>query len=161
MCRLLLITWFVIIGIVAKSVSAWAVGQDDVERLIQADAAPIGVVFEVVTAGTKPLQETLGRIQDWSAALRQRFDGLQVSVVSHGAEQFSLTAEALEREPAVISLLESLKNDQIPVMVCGNHGAIRGVEKDAWPQIVSVVDAAPAAIDDFRERGHTIIVIYE
>jgi len=133
--------------------------QQDVDELLAMEVPPAGVVFEVVSGDAEKLDEVLSRIHGWTQNLQERFDALPVVVISHGQEQFSLTSDALENNQALSETIAMIRRDDVPVMVCGNHASIRGVDVASYPDAIEVVKAAPAAVRELRARRYAVIVV--
>jgi intracellular sulfur oxidation DsrE/DsrF family protein len=82
------------------------------------------------------------------------------SRVSHGQEQFSLLRQNEATYGGVHDLARAFLREQgVPVQVCGNHAGMYGHRADAYPDYVDVVDAAPGEIRRYRERGYEVVVV--
>ncbi|MEW8046159.1 MAG: hypothetical protein AB2805_06695, partial [Candidatus Thiodiazotropha sp.] len=79
--------------ILLLSLSSLSMADAQVDRLLEADEAPVGVVFEVIEDDDDALGWALPKIARLSAQLRKRFPELPIAVVSHGREQFGLLAD--------------------------------------------------------------------
>lgn len=133
--------------------------QQDVDKLLAATEAPVGVVFEVVTGSGDNLDAILTQIHDWTKSLKKRFESLPVVVISHGQEQFSLTSDVLAKNTALQQALTTIRSDDVPVMVCGNHASLRGVDTASYPQEIDVVKTAPATVRELRARRYAVIIV--
>lgn len=137
---------------------SWA--DPDVDRLLAADEAPAGVVFEVVESEEDALDWALPEVDRLSAALRERFPGLPVAVVTHGREQFGLLASEAEGELAPIhARARDLQGQDIDLHVCGVHAGWYGHTPEDFPAYVDVSASGPAQIRDYRNLGFELIVI--
>ena len=74
-----------------------------VNRLIAADEAPNGVVFELVHWDDATWTWAAPMIADLRAQLRARYPDIDVAIVSHGRDQFQLTRERIAEQPEAIS----------------------------------------------------------
>ena len=61
-----------------------------VDALLAKDEAPQGVVFELISGDPKTWVWASPMLVDFHERLRAKFAGLDIVVVSHGAEQFQL-----------------------------------------------------------------------
>ena len=150
--------WLALIG----AFPAAAPGSSDsaLASLLSKDDPPAGVVFEVVQGDPDGLNWAIPKINGYIKELRARFPGLPVAVVSHGQEQFSLLRENESTYGDTHELARGfLKEQSIPVQVCGNHAGMYGHRPDAYPDYVEVVDAAPRAIRRYREQGYEVVVV--
>lgn len=136
-----------------------AASLQNVEHILSAPTSPEGVVFEIVENG-KGLRWAIPQIVRYSERLRQRFPGLSIAVVSHGAEQFALQNSARENFDEVHTLVQQLGQQQnIPVHVCGTHADWYGVKPEDFPYYVDVAPSGPAQIRAYEELGYERIVI--
>lgn len=141
-------------------VAAAAVPSEEVERLLRADRAPTGVVFEVVSGDESQLERVLPAIREHARRLRERYPALPVAVVTHGSEQFSLLAENGARYGDLHALVSAFgKDDGIPVQVCGNHASYRNKGREDFPDYVDVVSAASAKLAEYRKAGYVVIIM--
>lgn len=132
---------------------------DHVERLIQAENPPDGVVFEIIE-GADGLRWAIPQIIRYSERLRSRFPELSIAVVSHGREQFALQSTAREQFSEVHTLVQGLGRQQgIPVHVCGTHAGWYGVKPEDFPDYVDVAPTGPAQIRAYEELGYELILI--
>jgi intracellular sulfur oxidation DsrE/DsrF family protein len=130
------------------------------ERLLAQAEAPPGVVFEIVTANKGALRSMVPEVSRYAERLRQRFPGLDIAVVTHGAELFSLMESEQDAYSAVHAEVRALTGEQdISVYVCGNHASWRGKSPEDFPDYVEVSPAAPATIDDYRQLGYVVIIL--
>jgi intracellular sulfur oxidation DsrE/DsrF family protein len=133
---------------------------DPVEQLLARSTAPAGVVFEVVQGQRAALDWAVPLIGDYAQRLRQRFPGLPIAVVTHGAEQFALTRASAEATPALHGAVRQLvQADGIPVHVCGTHASWFDVSAEDFPDYVDVAPSAPAQIRAYRELGYELVVV--
>jgi intracellular sulfur oxidation DsrE/DsrF family protein len=133
---------------------------DEIERILAMNAPPTGVVFEIVSA-EDGLVRAIPAVRGYARRLRERFPGIHLAVVSHGAEQFALTSARRGEYREVHEAVEimSLKED-IPVHVCGTHAAWRGVNPEEFTSVVDVVSQGPSQVKDYVEFGYLRVVIH-
>lgn len=131
-----------------------------VSRLLAADTPPPGVVFEVVAGQEAALRGIVPRLKGHVRRLRRHFPGLEIAIVSHGAEQFALQRSRRDRYPQLHRDVESLVDDGgVAVHVCGTHASWRGVAPEAFPGYVNVAAAGPAQIHDYEALGYVRILV--
>jgi len=129
------------------------------EWLMKETEAPPGVVIEII--GERELLRTLlPEIAQNIEKLRDRFPGIPVAIVSHGAEQFLMTSANAAKAPETHQLLQSLvKDDAVDVHVCGTHASWFDVMPEDFPDYVDVAPAAPAQIRHYEDLGYELIVL--
>ena len=104
-----------------------------IEQILSLKEAPTGIVFEIVTA-------------------------LDISIVTHGDEQFALKTTNNKKFKKVHSLTQQLaKEDNIPLHVCGTYASWKNVEEEEFPDYVDVTAAGPATINDYISLGYILI----
>ncbi len=130
----------------------------DVQALLNANTAPHGVVFEVASNDANGLVWAMPRVQRYVGALRERFPGLEIALVTHGREQFALTTQHLADRPALQNQIQQLVREQdVPVHVCETYAERNGVGAEQFPADVQVAAAGPAQVQAYRELGYTVI----
>jgi intracellular sulfur oxidation DsrE/DsrF family protein len=132
---------------------------NSVQSIIDSGEAPEGVVFEIVSGNKHYLDWALPEAKRLSEQLRDKFHGLEIVVVTHGSEQFALTAERLAVNAPLNATLESLSENDIQVHVCGTHAERKGVEAEEFSKLVDVAAEAPAQINDYIKLGYLRIKI--
>ena len=131
----------------------------DLERLLARDAAPEGVVFEIVTDDEDGLEWALPRVKQAIERLRARFPGLPVAVVTHGEEMFGLETSVRDSYTEVHQTVRSLLADDVSVHACGTFAGWRGLAEEHFPDYVDLSASGPAQINDYRALGYTVIVV--
>ena len=122
--------------------------------------APAGVVFEVISSDEGRLADVAPAIGDYARRLRERFPGIEVAVVTHGAEQFSLLSESAGQYQALHTEIRSLiETRDVPVYVCGNHASWREKTASDFPDFVKVAPSAGGQLDHYQTRGFVLIVL--
>ncbi|WP_018174490.1 DsrE family protein [Thioalkalivibrio sp. ALJ9] len=130
----------------------------EVEALLTQDELPDGVAFEIVENDRAALSALLPEIQANIRVLRQRDPDLPIAVVTHGAEQFTLTRAEAVAHGSLHAEIESLvMDDGVNVVVCGTFAGWRDLEPDAFPEHVEVATAAPDRLNDLEAAGYTVI----
>lgn len=134
----------------------------DVDSLLAAAEAPVGVVFEIVEGEEDALRWALPKVARLSAQLRERFPGLPIAVVTHGREQFGLLAnEAAGPLAPLHDNAQQLRADGIDLHVCGVHAGWDGYTPEDFPAYVDVAASGPAQIRDYRNLGFVLIQLQD
>lgn len=134
----------------------------DVETLLQKKYPPDGVVFEIVSDEDDLLKQLLPKLKKDIEKIRNRFPKLDIAIVTHGKEQFSLTRKNSSKEKAMHSLVKDMvETNDIDVHVCGTHASWYGTTPEDFPDYVDVSTTGPAQINDYEEMGYEVIVLTE
>ncbi|MES9970097.1 MAG: hypothetical protein ABW092_08690 [Candidatus Thiodiazotropha sp.] len=142
------------------SLSGLALADAQIDRLLEADEEPAGVVFEIIEDDDDALGWALTKIARLSARLRERFPDLPIAVVTHGREQFGLLADEAEGLLAPIhDRAKQLRVDDIDLHVCGVHAGWDGYTPEDFPAYVDVSASGPAQINDYRNLGFELILL--
>ena len=140
--------------------SAYSAEGTTVEQLLARDTAPAGVVFEIVTGDSRSLDWAVPQIQQDMDRLRKKFPGLEIAVVSHGQEQFSLTKNADTENNSIQQATRSLiQNKDVSLHVCGTYAEWHGVDPEDFPDYVDVAPAGPAQINLYKEIGYEHVLV--
>ena len=135
-----------------------ALGDAEVDRLLESEEAPVGVVFEIVEGEEDALRWALPEVARLSARLRARYPGLPIAVVTHGREQFGLLSNEAEGPLADIhDRAQGLRSEEIDLHVCGVHAGWDGYTPEDFPAYVDVSASGPAQIRDYRNIGFVLI----
>ena len=133
-------------------------GESAVQALIDRDAPPPGVVFELVENDHEALQTLLPRILGYIDILREQHPDIGIAVVSHGNEQFALSRRQRNAREQLHDAVEGLVRERdVEVAVCATYASWRDVPPEAFPDYVQVVESGPARINDFRALGYRVI----
>ncbi|MEW8317420.1 MAG: hypothetical protein AB2660_06510 [Candidatus Thiodiazotropha sp.] len=131
-----------------------------VDRLLEAEEEPAGVIFEIIEDDDDALGWALPKVARLSAKLRKRFPELPIAVVSHGREQFGLLADEADGLLAPIHAnAKQLQSEDIDLHVCGVHAGWDGYTPEDYPAYVDVSPSGPAQIRDYRNLGFVLIVL--
>jgi len=133
-----------------------------VNRLIQNNDEPVGVVFELVESDKRTWEWAAPLIQDLRMQLKEKYPKIEIAVVSHGREQFQLIKKRAKRQKQAISILEDLvRKDDVNLHVCGTHSSWFGIEPNSYLDIVDVTVSGPAKINDYINLGYHPIQLYK
>lgn len=133
-----------------------------IDRLLQAEEEPVGVVFEILEDDDDALGWALPLVARYSAQLRQRFADLPIAVVTHGREQFGLLSMDADGLMAPIhDSARQLRSNDIDLHVCGVHAGWDGYTPEDFPDYVDVSASGPAQINDYRNLGYELILLQQ
>ena len=92
-----------------------------VQALLALKSPPPGVVFEIV-APADGLAWAIPKVQNYASALRQKFPGIKLVVVSHGREQFALQTQKRVVHKSIHDEVRRLVAvEGVKVQVCEMH----------------------------------------
>jgi intracellular sulfur oxidation DsrE/DsrF family protein len=128
-----------------------------IDDILAMKEAPTGVVIEVIEPGAEALRQKMLEISDAARKIRQVFPELPIAVVSHGAEQFSLTSKNIKKHKSLESNVKQLVSDDVDVHVCGTHASWYGVEPEDYPDYIDVSATGPAQINDYINTGYIML----
>lgn len=141
-----------------------AVGANDnqlqINALLKQDSAPFGVVFEIVERDGNALDWAIPQVKRYAKQLRAKFPDIGIAVVSHGKEEFALLKSNTAKHKDVHQAVQSLvKDDDIPVHVCGTHASWYGKKPEDFPSYIDVAPAGPTQIRNYEDMGYEKIVM--
>lgn len=151
----LLFCWFLL----ASPLSAETYSHPEISRLLQSDEMPAGVVIEVISWDPDTWDWATPMITQFRDQLDQRFPGIDVAVVSHGAEQFLLTRDNLANQPTTLAGLTDLTEQGVDFHVCGTHSEWRGVDESEYADLINVSASGPAQINDYKNLGYKLVIL--
>ena len=158
--KLLLLSVLFFSNLFISSISYAENATQEVEQILNLEQAPEGIVFEIVTGAANSLEWALPQVQSHIKRLRARFPKLEIAVVTHGDEQFSLKTSNDKKYKKIHSLTQQLvQKENIPLHVCGTYAGWKGVSEEEFPDYVDVAAAGPATINDYISLGYTLIKI--
>jgi len=131
-----------------------------VNRLIQANNEPVGVVFELIESDKRTWTWAAPMIKDLKDQLKAKYPDIEIAVVSHGREQFQLTKKRAKRQKAAISILEDLvRKEDVGLHVCGTHSSWYDIPTSSYIDIVDVAVSGPAKINDYINLDYQLIIL--
>ena len=122
----------------------------DVERLLQAPRSPDGIVFEIMAWEDGSWEWASPLLREYVERLRARYPGLEVALISHGAEMFDLVAaDGAPRNDAI----DALASLGIDIHVCGEYARYKRLGQKDFPAHVDVAASGSALLEDYRRLG--------
>ena len=123
------------------------------ETLLSARQAPEGVVFEIMAWRDHTWDWAAPRLRAYVDRLRARFPGLEVALISHGAELFDLTRQSAARRRPAIDELARLGAEGLDIHVCGEYAAWKRLGQKDFLDFVDVAASGSAQLADYLELG--------
>jgi len=131
-----------------------------VAKLLQANTEPDGVVFDIETLDKNALKPLTTYVITQVELLKKAFPNVDIAMVSHGAEEFSLQTTAKNTYSGTHNLLSELASESgVSVHVCGAVGALKQLTQEDFPDFVSYSASGLAQINDYKALGYSVIVI--
>lgn len=141
------------------STDLFADDKEEIALVLSSDNSPDGIVFELIGEDGDYLTDALERIETYKKQLRAKFPKLDIAVVSHGSEQFSLTKDKASKFKAAHTSVKRLLKSNIPVHICETHASWRDIAPEDYPDYIDVAPQGPAQIQQYEELGYELIVI--
>jgi len=137
----------------------FASDKEDIDKLLAMSETPDGVVFELIGSDGAYLTKSLEKVQKYKEQLQKKFPKLDIAVVSHGSEQFSLTTDNAKKYKKAHDGVKRLVASDVPVYICETHASWRDVTAEEFPDYINVAPQGPAQIKQYQELGYTLVVI--
>lgn len=153
--RYLLMAFVVIAGM---SGGAQA-NEQKVNNVLAMETAPDGIVFEVVSGNRAYLKTALDRFETYQKQLKEKFPEIELAIVSHGSEQFSLTKQNQQKFKSTHDQVQRITDSDVPVHICETHASWYDISAEDFPDYVSVSSQGPQQIRDYQELGFLLIVL--
>ena len=148
-----------LLALLLFTLSTFASDKEDIAQILTKSETPDGVVFELIGRNGDYLTKSLEKIQDYKKQLQAKFPKLDIAVVSHGSEQFSLTSDNAIKFKKAHSSVKRLVASDVPVYICETHASWRDVTAEDFPDYINVASQGPAQIKQYQELGYTLVVI--
>lgn len=149
-----------IAGLFVLSFSA-SVSADEgqIKELLALKAAPVGVVFEVVSWDEAYLKTALDSFENYQKQLKAKFPDIKLVIVTHGNEQFSLTEANKEKYKSTHKQVQRITQSEVPVKICAAHATMRAIDVKAFPSYVSIAPGASKEIANYQALGYTLVIL--
>ena len=141
------------------SIAAFADDKADIDLILSKSTAPDGIVFEVIGSDEEYLSKSLDKIKNYKEQLHKKFPKLDITIVSHGAEQFALTKNNADKFKKTHNKVKRLVADDVTVHICETHASWRDVSAEDFPEYISPTPQGPAQIKQYQELGYTLVII--
>ena len=133
-----------------------------IEDILTLKEEPPGVVFELIESTGYAWTWAAPKIRNYVSQLREKFPNIDLAIVSHGREQFSLTKKSTTLIVEEVSILKDMnKKDSVDISVCGTHSQWLNVSKENYLPFINVAESGPALINDYKNLGYINILLEE
>ncbi len=126
-----------------------------IEQLLAAEREPDGVVFEIIVWEDHSWRWAAPMLRIHVDRLRAKFPGLDVALVSHGAEMFDLARRAGLRDTPEMRELAALSAEGLSVHVGGDYARWKHLGQKDFLEFVDVTASGSAQLADYIELGFT------
>jgi len=124
-----------------------------IEDLLDADRRPEGVVFEIIAWQDDAWDWAAPLLRRHVERLRAKYPGIEMALVSHGAELFDLTRRAGLRQQAPVRELSRLRAESLEIHVCGEYAAWKRLGPKDFLDFVDVTASGSAQLAAYFELG--------
>ncbi len=142
-----------VMGLSWAGVAAAQSSLSRVAELLAATDAPEGVVFEIMQWEDRSWDWAVPLLDRHVGELRARFPGLDMALVSHGAELFELTHAAGLDQTAALRQLAELQRAGIAIHICGEYARWKHLGADDFLSFVDVAPSGSAQLADYVRLG--------
>lgn len=130
-----------------------------VEKILAANEAPDGVVFDIETLDAQALTKYAPYVRDQIQLIRQKYPDVDIAVVTHGTEEFALQKQA-KGQQSLHNLFDKLVQDEgVSVHVCGAVAGLKKLTQEDFPSFVSFSASGMAQLNDYKAIGYTVVPI--
>ncbi|MBE0494681.1 MAG: DsrE family protein [Thiomicrospira sp.] len=151
-----LIKMFVFVGSMwAGAVWANPSLHPQVEKWIETNQAPFGVVLELISREANFVEKRTPYIQHQVSALKQAFADLDVVIISHGRELNALS-NSFVNQPYQ-QAFEQLHQQGVTVHVCEVVAGWGNKTRDDFPAFIDVAPSGTAQLNDYKKLGYSVI----
>ena len=127
--------------------------QAALEQLLAGVERPEGVVFEIIAWQVDTWNWAAPLLRGHIERLLARFPGLDMALVSHGAELFDLARRAGLQDDAALLELARLSGEGLEIHVCGEYAAWKRLGQEDFLDFVDVADSGSAQLSAYLELG--------
>lgn len=153
-----LISLLFILGVLTP-LTSYADEKSDIGKILNLSSPPSGIVFEILGSDGKYLTDALTKIQAYKDVLQKKFPKIDITVVSHGAEQFALTKNNADKFKKAHSTVKRLVENDVTIHICETHASWRDITAEDFPNYISPSPQGPAQIEQYQELGYILVVI--
>jgi len=133
-----------------------------IEDILTLNEEPPGVVFELIESTGYAWTWAAPKIRSYVSQLREKFPNIDLAIVSHGREQFSLTKKSTSSITEEVSILHNInKKDSVDISVCGSHSQWFNVSRENYLPFINVAESGPALINDYKNLGFIVVLLEE
>jgi intracellular sulfur oxidation DsrE/DsrF family protein len=123
------------------------------QQLLQARQAPDGVVFEIMAWEYNSWDWAAPLLRRYVDQLREKYPGLDIVLISQGAELFDLARRAALQETPALRQLAALSAEGVHIYISGDYARWKRLGEKDFVDFVDLAESGSALLDDYIELG--------
>lgn len=123
------------------------------QQLLQARQAPDGVVFEITAWEDNSWDWAAPLLRRHVDQLREKYPGIDIVLISQGAELFDLARRAALQETPALQQLARLSEEGVNIYISGDYARWKRLGDKDFVDFVDVAESGSALLDDYIELG--------
>ena len=123
------------------------------QQLLLAPQAPDGVVFEIMAWEDRTWDWAAPRLRRYVDQLRENYPGLDIVLISQGAELFDLPRRAGLQETPALRQLAALGEEGVNIYISGDYAKWKRLGEKDFVDFVDVAESGSALLEDYIELG--------
>jgi intracellular sulfur oxidation DsrE/DsrF family protein len=117
------------------------------QQLLQARQAPDGVVFEIMAWEDNSWDWAAPLLRRYVDQLREKYPGLDIVLISQGAELFDLARRAALQETPALRQLAALSAEGVHIYISGDYARWKRLGEKDFVDFVDLAESGPDGID--------------
>ena len=123
------------------------------QRLLLSQQVPDGVVFEIMAWEDNSWDRAAPLLRRYVEQLREKYPGLDIVLISQGAELFDLTRRAVLQETPALRQLAALSEEGVNIYISGDYAKWKRLGEKDFVDFVEVAESGSALLNDYIELG--------
>jgi len=123
------------------------------QHLLQARQAPDGVVFEITAWEDNSWDWAAPLLRRYVDQLREKYPGIDIVLISQGAELFDLARRAELQDTPALQQLARLSKEGIDIYISGDYARWKRLGEKDFVDFVEIAESSAALLDDYIELG--------
>jgi len=123
------------------------------QQLLLERQAPDGVVFEIMAWEDRTWDWAAPLLRRYVDQLREKYPGLDIVLISQGAELFDLARRAALRETPALRQLAALGEEGVNIYISGDYAKWKRLGEKDFVDFVDVAESGSALLEDYIELG--------
>ena len=123
------------------------------QQLLLERQAPDGVVFEIMAWEDRTWDWAAPLLRRYVDQLREKYPGLDIVLISQGAELFDLARRAGLQETPALRQLAALGEEGVNIYINGDYAKWKRLGKKDFVDFVDVAESGSALLEDYIELG--------
>lgn len=123
------------------------------QQLLLARQAPDGVVFEITAWKDNSWDWAAPLLRRYVDQLREKYPGLDIVLISQGAELFDLARRAKLQETPALRQLARLSEEGVSIYISGDYAKWKRLGEKDFVDFVDVAESGGALLEDYIELG--------